>query len=177
MQRGTVEKIARGALFAALIFLGTFIIKIPLPAAGYVHFGDGFIYVGAVLMGPAAAAAAAAVGGFLSDILAGYAVYAPWTAVIKAAMALPVCWLGRNNRFVARMRGHNERITWRDVGNLTAALVLAGLINVGGYYIADRVLFGAAAAAAVVLMNALQSLAGIAVFFLSIPILARAFKN
>ena len=49
------------AMFAALIFLGTFIIRIPIPATnGYIHFGDGFIYIAALILPLPFAAAAAA---------------------------------------------------------------------------------------------------------------------
>ena len=45
MQRKTtpLDLLARAALFAALIFLGTYALRIPIPS-GYIHFGDGFLY-------------------------------------------------------------------------------------------------------------------------------------
>ncbi len=168
--------LARAALFAALIFLGTFIIKIPIPS-GYIHFGDGFIYAAAAILPPAYGAAAAAVGGLLSDILAGYAVYAPWTAVIKALMALPVAFLCRKNGFIQRLRGETQHFEKRELVPVFLAVILSGILNVAGYFVADSVLYGVSAAIVSLPLNAVQSVAGIAVFFLSIPVFAKAFKN
>ncbi len=166
---------ARAALFAALIFLGTFILKIPIPS-GYIHFGDGFLYAAAVLLPPAYAAGAGAIGGLLSDMLAGYAAYAPWTAVIKALMALPMAFLCRGSRIISRFRGENEKLGSREWIPVAAALIISGVLNVGGYFLADSVLYGISAALVSLPLNAVQSAAGIAVFFVTLPVFARIFK-
>lgn len=63
MDSAKVRKLVLAAFFAAIIFLGTFIIKIPIPN-GYIHFGDGFIYVAAPCCRCPTPWAAAAIGGF-----------------------------------------------------------------------------------------------------------------
>jgi len=176
MKPSPLSNLARAALFAALIFLGTFIIKIPLPS-GYVHFGDGFIYAAAAIMPPLFAASAAAIGGLLSDVLAGYAIYAPWTAIIKALMALPVAFICRNNRFVARMRGDTATFSAVDLLLVVLAVVISGAVNVAGYFLADTLLYSLPAAVATLAMNGVQSVAGIAVFFVSLPVLSKAFRG
>ena len=42
--RTKTQKIAMSALFAALIFVATKIVQIPMPAVGYVNMGDGFFF-------------------------------------------------------------------------------------------------------------------------------------
>ena len=51
------------------------------------------------------------------------------------------------------------------------------VINVGGYFLADSTLFDTAAAAASLPLNAVQSVAGIIIFFLAVPLVAKAFKK
>ena len=171
----SLDLLARAALFAALIFLGTYALRIPIPS-GYIHFGDGFLYAAALLLPPVYSAAAGAIGGLLSDILAGYAVYAPWTAVIKGLMALPAAFLCRSSRLVACFCGGQEKLPLREWIPVAAALLISGALNVGGYFLADSVLYGLSAAVVDLPLNAVQSAAGVAVFFLTLPIFARIFK-
>ena len=69
----TDTKIARlslGALFASLVFIGTFILKIPTPGTGgYIHPGDALVILSGVFLGPNYGFLAAAVGSALADIL------------------------------------------------------------------------------------------------------------
>lgn len=169
-----VRKLVLAAFFAAIIFLGTFIIKVPIPN-GYIHFGDGFIYVAAALLPLPYAMAAAAIGGLLADLIAGFAAYAPFTAIVKLLIALAIGLIIRRNAFVARLRGRRE-----EEGGLiplVIASVAGGLVNAGGYFAADSILYGFAAALSALPLNCLQSAFGIAVFFVFLPILAKAFSR
>lgn len=71
-----IKKLAFGALFAALIFCGTYFIKLPMPfSEGYIHAGDGFVFLAAALLPAPYAMGAAAIGAGLSlsaDIRSGY---------------------------------------------------------------------------------------------------------
>lgn len=79
------------AMMTAIIFVSISIIKIPSPSGtGYVNVGDSMIFISAIFLGGKKGAVAAALGGFLSDALGGYLIYAPFTLVIKAIMALIV---------------------------------------------------------------------------------------
>ena len=169
-----VRKLVLAAFFAAIIFLGTFIIKIPIPN-GYIHFGDGFIYVAAALLPLPYAMAAAAIGGLLADLIAGFAAYAPFTAVVKLLIALVIGLVVRNNAFVNRLRGRGTEKG--GFASLILASILGGVVNVGGYFITDCILYGFAAALSALPLNCLQSAFGIAVFFVFLPILAKAFSR
>ena len=77
------------SMLAALVFVFTYLIKIPVNASGaYMNIGDCVIYCSGLLVGAPWAAAAAGIGSALSDLLLGFPVYAPATLVIKAAMGL-----------------------------------------------------------------------------------------
>jgi uncharacterized membrane protein len=77
------------ALFAALVCVATFIIKVPSPiTGGYTHLGDGFIFVAVILLGKKNGAWAGSIGAALADIIGGYSFYALPTFIIKGFMAL-----------------------------------------------------------------------------------------
>ena len=76
------------SLMICAVLLGTVIFRIPIPMTqGYVHLGDTMIFLGVLLLGKKEGSAAAGLGSALADILGGYAFWAPWTLLIKIAMA------------------------------------------------------------------------------------------
>ncbi len=84
-----VKDMVYTALFAALVCVATFIIKVPLPVSGgYAHMGDGFIFIAVLLIGRKNGAWAGAIGAALADIIGGYSFYALPTFIIKGIMAL-----------------------------------------------------------------------------------------
>lgn len=83
-----VKDIVYTGLFAALVCVATFIIKVPLPVSGgYTHLGDGFIFLSVILLGKKNGAWAGSIGAALADIIGGYSYYALPTFIIKGAMA------------------------------------------------------------------------------------------
>ena len=82
MKHQKLYHLVLAALFAALTYVATNIIHVPIPAT------DGVVLLGAFLLGPVYGAAAGGIGSALADILSGYAVFAPGTFVIKALIAV-----------------------------------------------------------------------------------------
>ncbi len=80
-----IKKITFSALLCALTFAATFI-SVPAPFFGNINIGDSVLLLGAWLLGGAWSIVAAAVGAALCDLAGAYAVYAPGTLLIKAAM-------------------------------------------------------------------------------------------
>lgn len=117
-------------VFAALVFVFTAYLHIP-SVNGYVHVGDGFIYLAACLLPLPYALFVGAGGAVLADCLTGYAVWAPGSAVIKALLVLCFCRKGS-----PILNGRN----W-------LALPLAAVVCVGGYYLYGSILAGNFAAA------------------------------
>ena len=115
------------AIFAAMITLMTaYICHVPVGTnGGYVHFGDGLIYIAATLLPTPYALAAAAIGGGLADLLT-----APmWTvATIIIKMIITIPFTNKSQKI----------ITPRNV----IATVIAFLLSGTGYYIAEAILFG-----------------------------------
>lgn len=138
------------AMFTAAIALATAYLAFPTGLGGYVNLGDGIIFMGAMLMGPAGAISAG-VGSALADIIGGYTLYAPATFVIKAAMGVLVGLLYR------RKGG-----TVSFIVNVVL-FILAEIIMVVGYFGYECILYGFSGALAGVPANAIQGCAGIVI--------------
>lgn len=82
-----IRSLIYAGLFAALCCAATLVIRFPA-GLGYVNAGDAVVLLGAFILGPGWGALAAGLGSGLADLLAGYAIYAPGTVVIKALSAL-----------------------------------------------------------------------------------------
>lgn len=146
------------SLFAAMVTVLTCYIKIPTHN-GYVHIGDGVIYIAACLLPAPLAMFCGALGGMFADLLGGYTVYALPSFIIKALLVLPFY---RKSKKIIEKR------------NIFAAIIGIA-ITVLGYFIADAVIFSLsggsilspapwAAALYDIPSNLIQSAASFAVF-------------
>lgn len=113
----------------ALVFVMTFFIKIPV-FSGYVHPGDGAGYAFSFLLASPYAAFFLALSQALADVMGGYAVYAPFTLIIKSAAFLP---------FYFMSKGHVPD----NAGGNVLCLLFASLFVVTGYFLADYLVLGA----------------------------------
>ena len=83
-----VKRMCTAAVAIAVIFIGTYIVQIPIPGgSGYVNLGDSFVFLFSCILPAPYAIAAAAVGPALADLAGGFVLYAPFTLVIKGLMA------------------------------------------------------------------------------------------
>ncbi|MGN1039928.1 MAG: ECF transporter S component [Candidatus Fimimonas sp.] len=154
-----LKNIVRAALFCALICVATAFLQIPLPITGYVHLGDAVIFLACVFLPFPYAAAAAAVGSALADVLSGWVSYAPVTLVVKFVMACVFC---------AVMRGKK----WQFV----VGAILASLWMAVGYGAYEFVLYGAEALANMP-FNVLQGTVGMLIAFVAAFALQRFWKG
>lgn len=153
-------KLAFGGMMAALVFVATYFFKLPVSITqGYIHLGDGFILLGASLLGWASVPAAA-IGSALADLLGGYTLYILPTFVIKGLVAAVA---------VGALRA--KRPYWLTV----VLLAVAELVMVAGYFVTEWLLlgYGLAAAAGAVAPNLVQGLSGVALGAVLIPLLRR----
>lgn len=151
--------LAMAGMLAALVVVATCFLKLPVPMySGYVHLGDGFILLGAVMLGYGAVPAAA-VGSLLSDLLLGFAPYALPTFVVKGCVALVA---------VAATRAKNPWLR----GLL---FLLAECAMVAGYFLAEWLIlgYGFPGAWANVPGNAVQGISGVVLAVVFYPVIGR----
>ena len=116
------KKLAFTGIFIALVFALTIVVRVPSPTGGYINIGDAAVLTAGIILGPVYGAIAAGLGSAISDIVAGAAIYAPGTLIIKALMALVV------GLFYKKCKSN---------GRLIVLLILSELIMVAGYFLYD----------------------------------------
>ena len=77
------------AMLTAMVFAATTFFKVPV-GLGYIHFGDVFVILAALMLPRRQACFAGGAGAALADVIGGFAVWAPWTVLIKVGTALLV---------------------------------------------------------------------------------------
>ena len=163
------------AAFATLAFLGTTVIRIPIPASGgYFNLGDTFVMAAALLYGPLVGGLVGAIGPAMADAL-GFPQFILATAVVKGVEGI----------LIGLIVGSRRR-PWRAVIALAAGV----LVLVGGYYVFEAYLYpllalripffgvtDAAAALAEIVPNLLQGGISAVIAFGIWKILARSSKG
>ncbi len=169
-----IKVIVTGAMLAALTCVATMVIKIPTPTTGYVHPGDCFVLLAGYLLGPAAGGLSAGIGSMLSDLLGGYAVWAPGTFVIKLATAAAAAgsysWFSKRN--------------FKTAAKIITSGVIGELVMITGYFLynimiltvvntgAEAVALGTAItqSAAEIPFNVAQGVTGIVLSTILLPV-------
>ncbi len=158
------REIAQTALMAALVFVATYLIKIPNPATGgYSHMGDCMIFLGVVLLGRRNGAIAAALGGALSDLLAGAAVWILPTLIIKFIMALIMGYIIKSN------------VNSRKLQALGA--IVGGIFQIAAYTLVKVFLLDTKVAVASLPNVTIQTSVGIILFIVLVSVLSKYAKD
>lgn len=154
------HRIVLFALFASLTVVMTLLFRFPIPhAQGYLNVGDAVVLVAALVMGPSAGFWVGSIGSALADMIAGYAMYIPFTFFVKGLEGFIAGWLHLKTKKVI------------------LPVVIGGLWMAVGYIFADWFLYGLAAAIAAFPLNLLQGLTGALVSVLLYRIIGPIFKS
>lgn len=132
MKKMGTNKLVMMAMFAALIFLGTYIhIEIPIGGgASMIHLGTTVIFIVAVLIGEKAALPAA-IGSALMDALTpAFALWVIPTFIIKGATGYVA---GK----VAFMNGKEGKSTIQNI----IGFILGGIVSLLGYFVVNWAIF------------------------------------
>lgn len=156
------KKLTMTALLIAVTTLATMIIHLPFPGIqGYLNLGDGVLLFAAMLLGPVGGFVVGSIGSALADLLLGYAVYAPFTFIVKGLEGL-VC-----GALFYKMEKKNR---------VLAALV-GQLVMTVGYFITEIFLYGTKTALVSYLPNLAQGLVGAALAIIIYPYLANKWTD
>ena len=150
-----IKNLCYCSLFAAIVCVCT-LISVPLPF-GYFNLGDAAVLLGGWILGPLLGCIAAAIGSALADVLVGYAIYAPATALIKALMVL--CSFAIYAPLCARAKGSAFNVFAH-----TLSAVAAEVVMIFGYLFYESVVlsYGAGALASIT-GNVVQGVFGVAI--------------
>lgn len=113
-------QITLSAVMAALVTVGTLIIRIPNPMGGYFNVGDVMIFVGALTFNPIVGGFAGGVGSAIADMI-GFPVFAIPTLIIKGLEGFLAGFIT------------NRKNVFRDI----LAVVVAGSEMIVGYFLAE----------------------------------------
>lgn len=150
------------ALFTALVFIATAFIQIPIPL-GYANLGDCIIIFTAVVCGPAAGAVAGAAGAALADLATGYPMWAVFTFVIKAVIALIAAYITGKSKNRVRM----------FIGAVVSMVFMAAAYTVSGMLLYGSVPAGLSSAPGLIA----EGVVNIAVFYVLYYTLGKAGLN
>ena len=134
MKKNHTRLLCISGIFSALVFVITAYLHIPT-YNGYVHCGDGIIFLAACILPMPYSMAVGVLGAMLADLLTGYAIWAPGSMVIKGLLAI---------LFSCKAK---KILTARNL----IMLLPAALISALGYYAYEAIITG----------NLLSPLAGI----------------
>lgn len=158
-----LKKTVLAALMASITAVVGRLIVIPLPGNGFLNIGDSMVCLCGIVLGPVWGSVAAGLGGLLTDLLAGYASYAPATFVIKLLMGF-ICGLV------------SQRENAKGAKKLLLRLLsgsLAECIMIGGYFLFEWAIYDVGVAALDIAGNALQGGASLIAFVIIAEITER----
>ena len=130
------------AMMMCIIMVAIFVFRIPIPfTQGYVNLSDGIIFITIFILDKKHSVAAASLGSMMGDVLGGFAMWAPWTFFIKGIMALITVLV--LDAFAGKRLSAGKRMAARIF-----AMTCGGMFMVFGYFIAEKVMYGTWAVAA-----------------------------
>lgn len=146
-QAPAARRTAYPALGAALVALATIFVQVPMPAGqGYANVGDAVIFVLAALFGPKVGLVAGGIGSALADVLTGFAMWAPFTLLIKGIEG-----------WIAGRLAHRAFVDRGITAQVVLGYLVAGLWMMLGYFLAGALLTASwQAALAGIVFNAFQ---------------------
>ena len=189
------RKMILAALFAALTFTATAVIKIQTPTIGYIHPGDAMVILSGVILGPGIGGFAAGFGSMLSDIIGGYFIYAPATFIIKFLDAFLAGAIARLLfKLMLKFGGDSDRkvsTRYESVLPVMIGGIIGELVMIAGYFLFEIFLFayknggfdpasliaGVTASASGIPFNLVQGIFGVVVATLLYPIIKKISKN
>ena len=163
--KNNTKKLVLAALMAALTYVATMIIQIPSPTNGYIHPGDGLVFLSGVLLGPLYGGLAAGIGSMFVDLLSGYTHYVLGTFIIKMIAAMVCGFLCKG--LTAKIKNPVPRTM---ISGLAGALII-----VVGYFLYESLYLGYGfAAASGVPGNIAQTVFGVITVTILYPLLMKA---
>ncbi|GHV41071.1 membrane protein [Clostridia bacterium] len=132
MKNISVKDLCVCAMLTTIVFVMTLTVNIRLPIAangGLVHLGNVPLVAGAILFGRKKGAVAGAVGMALFDLMSGWALWAPFTFVVRGLMGYTI----------GAVSGVKQG---RSLIFNTLGIIAGSACVIAGYYVTEAVLYG-----------------------------------
>ncbi|HEY5525825.1 MAG TPA: ECF transporter S component [Clostridium sp.] len=132
--KSKVRDMVETALLISLVFVATAFINIKLPilsSGGLVHLGTGMLFISAIVFGKKKAAIAGAVGMAIFDLTGAWALWAPFTFVVRGAMGYVMGAIAYSNN----KKGNSIMLN-------ILGIVVSGAVMIVGYYITEGIIYG-----------------------------------
>lgn len=128
MNKISTKKIVLNGVMIALVFLGTYLTRIPtsLPG-GYFNLGDAVIMVAAITLGRKSGLISGAIGSCLADIVTGGFLFAPITFIVKGLEGYLVGTIASMGQSSEKSFGASKAI----------AVVVGAVVMIFGYFFAE----------------------------------------
>ncbi|MGH4118290.1 ECF transporter S component [Clostridium sp.] len=117
-------------IMAGIIYIATYLIKIPVGNSAVFHIGDSMVYLAAILLGKKKGFIAAALGMTIFDLTTPYFFWAPFTLIVKGGMAYITA-------MIAYRKGYSGDNFWNNL----FAFVVAGVWMVLGYLMSGLLVY------------------------------------
>ena len=146
----TTRELCLAAVMTAVVFLATFVPRIPIPL-GYAHLGDAAIFLMVLFLGRRETLIAACFGSALSDLLGGFPLWIVPTIIINFFMA-DIAWrvIRPNTRTAGAVR--------LLAGFLLASVWMAAAYTLFGALLYDSLAAGLASAPGLIAEGVLNSI-------------------
>jgi len=126
----------------------TLLVRIPIaPTRGYLNLGDAMVFFSALSLGGKIGGISGGVGSAIADILGGYAYFAPITLVVKGVEGLVAGLVAKKGTFIVMLAG----------------TIAGGAVMIGGYFIAETLMYGVGPALVEVPANIIQIVGGLVI--------------
>ena len=130
----STKDLVETALLTTLVFVATAFINIRLPilsSGGLVHLGNVILFAAAILFGKKKGAIAGAVGMAIFDLSSGWALWAPFTFIVRGIMGYIVGAIAYSNN------KNGDSFLFNVL-----AVITSGIWMIIGYYITEVILYG-----------------------------------
>ena len=128
------KELVLDAMFIALTYVFTAFVNVRLPIAangGLIHLGNVPLFICAILLGKRTGMLAGAFGMGLFDLLSEWAIWAPFTFVVRGVMGYiigSIAWSGNK-------KGESIKTN-------IFAIIISGVWMIFGYYVTEMILYG-----------------------------------
>lgn len=120
-----VLRVSLIGIFAALCYIGFQFFRIDVSVAGgktAFHFGNVFLLVSALLLGPLNGALAGSIGMTIADLTSGYSLYAPTTFFLKFCIGMITGLVAHRVGRLYAIQDRKKAVLWSALGSSAGIL-------------------------------------------------------